>query len=104
MTPTAEGVLTSAKALLEREGWREPGRWPTDTGRRCSHEAILDACNGSAKMQGKPAIFILSRIVAPDGRGTSIELVEWNDRRGRTREEVMSAFDQAIARAREAGR
>ncbi|UFW91014.1 hypothetical protein BjapCC829_21730 [Bradyrhizobium barranii] len=99
-----EGVLGRAKELLQSEGWWQPGDGNPASGRRCAHEAILDACNGVSRLNGKPAVFILSRIVAPEGRGTSIELVEWNDRRGRTREEVMSAFDQAISRAREAGR
>lgn len=56
MIATVEGVLGRAKELLQSEGWWQPGDGNPASGRRCAHEAILDACNGVSRLNGKPAV------------------------------------------------
>jgi hypothetical protein len=99
-------ILAAALALIERDGWNQPGRlhecYPGEPyspdvvayGGRCAHEAILEI--GGGTRTGGDAVRALSLTVVPDGRGTSVDLVAWNDARGRTLDQVRGAFRKAI--------
>lgn len=95
------GILRAGRALLVEKGWGR-GKHPrveSDTQfwyGRCAHEAIADI--GSQRACAV-AIRLLSLAMVPDGRGTSIEIVGWNDAHGRTAAQVFAAYDKAIAAA-----
>jgi hypothetical protein len=88
-------ALDAAVVLLDRHGWCQPFKARRDyRDGLCLHEAL--AGSTAPKPWVGEAIVALSKAVAPQGRGTSIELVTWNDTRGRTRADV----DALIARVR----
>jgi hypothetical protein len=99
---TPANILREAKALIEREGWAQPGQNNTTLGFHrgpvgfCAHHAIMEI-GGQTATCGL-AVIAFSKAVIPDGRGTSIEIVEWNDRRGRTKEQVLHAFGVTVRR------
>jgi hypothetical protein len=99
---TASGILRAGRALLVEKGWGAGSAQPqleNDTEYwwgNCAHEAIAGI---GGKRACAVAIRHLSLVVAPNGRGTSIEIVGWNDAPGRTSAQVLAAYDKAIATA-----
>lgn len=91
-------ALDAAQAKLNRQGWRNHSVWRegVDWKSICIHEAVASSVTAAPWQDG--AIFALSKAVAPEGRGTSLELIQWNDRPGRTKADV----DALIARVRKA--
>lgn len=99
-------VLMEALALIDSDGWAQPGRHGWFGGTEncspdaqgvfgyCAHTAILEIA--ACTRVGGRAVKVLSLTVEPAGRGTSIELVAWNDARGRTLSQVRAAFFAAI--------
>lgn len=97
--------LFGIKALIERKGWTLPsvnnfGGFPLFLDGIGLYEAILEICVMSK--HGKETIRRLSHVVDPQGRGTSLEIVEWEERCGRTQADILAALDQAIAEGRKA--
>ncbi|MCA9340279.1 MAG: hypothetical protein KDA17_05175 [Candidatus Saccharibacteria bacterium] len=96
-------VLLAAKGLIDApEKWGKGSYHTVDDGDKyCSIGAIAMAYGGSAcqpKLLGLiPAYGYLSRAI----EGNNVQL--WNDADDRSWEEVMAAFDKAIALAQENG-
>lgn len=85
MTTTHE-VLVAARNLIDRGGWIQ-GAVLTSDG-RCAVGALRDT--GGALDTNDEPFWILRRQV-----GTALS--RWNDTPGRTKAEVLAAFDKAIA-------
>lgn len=102
---TVSGTLRAAKALIERYGWRQSynntGGYGPINSAVCVHDVIVRG-PGAKRLEAMHAFVAATNAFAisiPPTKVTSIALVGWNDARGRTVEQVMSAFDEAIAAA-----
>lgn len=95
---TIAGTLIGAKENLMVYGWRQHynnvGGYAIECGLDI-HDAIVQS-RGARRAE---AIKFLLAVVAPECP-TSTGLVDWNEKRGRTVQQVMAAFDQAIAAAK----
>lgn len=96
--------LHDIRALIVRKGWFLPGvrnyhGFPTwlSLDNIGLMEAILEVCRVSRA--GKETIRLISLAVAPKGRGTSLEIVEWEERYGRCQADILRALDLAAASA-----
>ena len=84
-------VLVAARNLIDREGWTQnhygrPGRG------FCVYGACGAAEHGSALCGGYgPAEDVMRKVLGAP------QLAAWNDTPGRTKAEVLAAFDKAIA-------
>ena len=96
-------VLVKARNLIDREGWHgrefsEPGgvcagsaiERATDTPDPLARRCVYDAFIAVNALPPVPALH-------PDINGVGA-IVLWNDAEGRTKEEVLAAFDKAIAK------
>lgn len=86
-------VLLAARTLIDCEGWTQGGfRHVASDGRveRCMLGAVIDAALTGYGLQANTQMRLRGVLggVAP---------MAWNDAPGRTKEEVLSAFDRAIA-------
>jgi hypothetical protein len=104
---TALGVLRAAKEQIEARGWRSgfhhdnnSGGYPRFKYPLCAYDAIIAAKGGFQATQ--KAIEIMRGTVAPNGDWRSVSIIDWNDKHGRTVDQVNVAFDRAIATAAEA--
>jgi len=97
-------VLRKAKALIEEKGWHQ-GAYQGPTGCLCVRGACYAAAgldlaspefDSAAAMDAETAQYLLGEQVDVHLLGS---LAAWNDRPGRTKEEVIAAFDKAIALA-----
>lgn len=90
-------ILKGARALIEK-GWCQ-GRYATDTNGAPASERSDNAvcfCISGALFRlgagaGAPASYAVRAAI------DYAYLVAWNDKRGRTKEQVLAAFDKAIA-------
>lgn len=84
-------VLVAARNLIDREGWADHARGGdrSPTGPQCAGLACTAAAGewGGVSLH---AVVALQDVVGED-------LYQWNDTPGRTKEEVLAAFDKAIA-------
>ena len=85
---TTRETLIAARAAIVACGWAQ-GCYRNTRGQVCALGAI-EAATGRMGAEGEPAAAALT--LAVGGR-----LAAWNDAPGRTVEEVLSAFDRAIA-------
>lgn len=84
---TTHEVLVAARNLIDRS-W--VGRFPSGDGEECVASALANT-GGGISGEYTSAYGLLRRIT-----GAS-RLSEWNDAPGRRKEEVLAAFDEAIA-------
>lgn len=95
-------VLRAAKQVLIERGWTQ-GKYVDDFGCVCSFGAINVAVTGDPRQSGsyrsseEQAATEASRLVS---KAVDRELLDiWNDAVGRTKDDVLAAFDKAIALA-----
>jgi hypothetical protein len=86
--PVTVRVLLEAKAHIEKYGWAQDTNIAHD-GRRCIIGAVQTA--QGAFWGGSSAYDAIARAI-----GTP-EIAVWNDRAGRTKADVLEAFDRAVA-------
>lgn len=85
-------VLREARGLIAKHGWCR-NVYKNAFGEMCAAGAIRCA-SGDSKVKFEARGFLCAAI-----NGASI--TQWNDRPRRTKEQVLEAFDRAIARAAE---
>lgn len=89
---TVEEALANGRNSISEHGWQQ-GRLKDDEGRFC-------LVGGMVRSGGKnvpiAALSLISKVV-----GVPVEyLDDWNDAPGRTKEEVLAAYDKALVLAR----
>ena len=116
MSQTATQLLEQALAILERDGWTS-GRYIHDDGRKCALGALGAAlspqnyrygikiltCTPEWVPSGQEALHRLATEVDPYQAPQYLALtspmariIAWNDREGRSYEDVVLAFKKAI--------
>lgn len=101
MTP--KEILMRAIALLNTEGWVQ-GHFHTAQG-YCAIGALRTAAFGGFEPRPShendaaymTAIDRVGAVIAEGSRYHALELAAWNDRRGRIKQDVISAFEQAAS-------
>ena len=94
MTPVAD-VLNGAADLIERDGWvQHDNRGPN--GERCMVDAICAVIPGPQPWKSR--LYELATVAVEEVTGSYL-LSGWNDRRGRTKAEVVAALRAAAERA-----
>jgi hypothetical protein len=91
-------ILRDAKALIEQRGWRSGMTHDNNAGGYPIFEYPLSAYDAIVKAGGiiaGRAVEIMRKTVAPDNP-RSLGIIDWNDKHGRTLEQVYAAFDRAI--------
>lgn len=83
-------ILEGAADLIERDGWCQ-GHAMNDAGEMCLMQALVFTASGMCEFHK------LRRIL---GHAIDEPIVEWNDRPGRTKEEVITALREAAKMAR----
>jgi hypothetical protein len=111
-TQTPADTLRAARALIAEKGWTQ-GSVAVDAAGKLTDAADLDraACfcawgaviavtrfhdNEECRAIERDACRLLARAI---GKSSIGHIIIWNDEAGRTREEVLTAFDKAIALA-----
>lgn len=89
-------VLVGAKALLEKRGWCQG--MPGLSSKVCSSMAIAQT-HALESLQLEAYHRLLDEIRAT-GWSHTTSVVTWNDEYERTKEQVLAAYDGAIARER----
>jgi hypothetical protein len=89
---TTHEVLVAARNLIAQGGWQQ--QYGFNAGPHCAVSAIFTVTGDRDKkaeaIEALGSILALPRISGP-GVG------DWNDRLGRTKEQVLALFDRAIA-------
>jgi len=93
---TALNVLAKARALLVKRGWVQ-GLAIDEMGRLCTVGACKIAAGGGANDVRWPVAAAAAAAVLERSLDLDEEVSEWNDRTERTLDEVLAAFDRAIA-------
>lgn len=102
MTPVE--VLRKAKALIEERGWTQ-GEYVSRDGAHCARGACYVASGshvlpmypvGHIDDSANDAQYALASAI---GKELLHSVSDWNDEPGRTKKEVLAAFDKAIALA-----
>jgi len=101
-------ILIKARELIATKGWTQ-GRWALDAAGKpamadehatcfCSWGAIVTAARGFGwdSEAEYTACCVFAEAI---GAGDTGRLIKWNDAPGRTKEEVLAAFDRAIEAA-----
>lgn len=94
MTPkSSKEILIEARALIDQYGWIQRKMVLFENGVTVGYCIVgaIDAVSAHF-----PAIVVAQSLLRP-WVGNSI--IEWNDQSGRTKEEVLALFDQAIEAA-----
>lgn len=91
-TPAGD-LLATAKEQIERHGWTQ-FRTSDEHGRLCMMGGIGVAIQMRGQLGYKDAILSLGRSMDV---GTVYSIPSWNDAPERTKEQVLAAFDCAIA-------
>lgn len=105
-------ILKRARKLIEK-GWTQELFARNEQGNRCSAESSAAVCwciRGAmfAAVKGKfgdefvEAETILESVIPPSslkGIGSNAPLVYFNDRKGRTKAQVLALYERAIAKA-----
>jgi len=86
----AHEVLVAARNLIDREGWRQD--FGVEGVERCAVEAISDSTVGISA--DDVSAVLASVLGVPNSWGL---IGAWNDAPERTKQEVLDAFDRAIA-------
>lgn len=97
---TTHEVLVAARNYLEREGWAQ-GHWPDfgewiyppDSPNATCASNVLKRLECDEPERWKARRELLKAI----GRDDVADIFRWNDTPGRTKAEVLAAFDKAIA-------
>ena len=89
----AIAILRKAKNILEVRGWCQDQFCDWETGSYCMIGAL---CRAHAMANGSGSLYedVEDRLM---GAIHSNDIPMWNDIQGRTKEEVLAAFDRAIA-------
>ncbi len=103
MTTAAEEILTKAIEYWQTKGWCQ-GESVDLQGRRClvggiQHATCLGELDRSSLIERDKALAAVADVIGgvPAYKTTGETCVEWNDTRGRTVEEVITAAEQARA-------
>lgn len=93
-------ILKTARNLLAKQGWIQGAYWLDKNDNNCEHKdackfcaygAILATCR---KLEVSGYIYPIEKIFY---KINNIGIIFWNDAAGRRKEEVIAAFDAAIA-------
>ncbi len=94
-------LLTEARGLIENNGWCQGALW-NNSGEYCIYGALFHVHCGSPHgnvtsilAEARTSLCLASKAQPATPSG----LVKWNNTPGRTKEEVLAAFDKAIARS-----
>jgi hypothetical protein len=98
-------ILTKARDLIEKKGWTQNSNARNKNGKEvlehnrnavcfCASGAIWRAGGRCWNQEIDDAEEILISCIRNQ------EIVEWNDQEGRTKKQVLAAFDRAIAKAK----
>lgn len=110
---TTRETLIEARRLIAEVGWTQGFYARTDTGTLiefdsplascfCMVGALRRACGLPLKTCHLPATYRLLKAARLVDNNRSLQyLVDWNDKPGRTKEEVLAAFDKAIEGCKE---
>jgi hypothetical protein len=96
-------VLLNARTLIALEGWTQGAEARDSNGRKvsASYPKATCFCAEGANDEGAGDNFILS-ITTHNYLGCTLRLKRglhiWNDRKGRTKAQVLAAYDKAIAK------
>jgi hypothetical protein len=91
---TTHEVLVKARNLIGRDGWVQRD-WGAPGGPRCAVGVISDSGgDGASRITARRAVAEAAG-VEDDGWGGAV--ITWNNAPGRTKAEVLAAFDKAIA-------
>lgn len=100
---SAKQVLIDAKALIQKHGWIQ-GSYGNSYIGYCASGAICSvaqAAGWAAAAEAAPvaraAASAVARAAGPAAARAELDIVEYNDAQGRTKEEVLAVFDKAIA-------
>ena len=86
---TTHEVLVKARNIIDRRGW-----WD-GTGKSCYGECVITAIVKSERSRSQ---VVRDRFAEAAGSGARADFLDiWNDAEGRTKDEVLAAFDRAIA-------
>lgn len=110
MTPVE--VLTKARALLVRDGWRQRDYGPCHgyreehaPGPRCAIGAISQAMERPPSIaERSEAAPLLAEVTGMDGFRAGEGIPDWNDSLDTTKRQVLAAFTRAIKLAKKVGR
>lgn len=97
---TTHEVLVAARNLIDRGGWahRGHGDWTFErVGARCALNAITNNGARACSEYTDPVKELGAAIGCSDVTAAAAEIPRWNDTPGRTKAEVLAAFDEAIA-------
>lgn len=107
MTVVSRQMLREAKGFIQRKGWAQGDE---DAIHGCGKKGycVATACNAAATRMRLPDIVGAGRdmvLLFRDANGIpqDIPISLWNDAPERTKDEVLAAFDTAIAAASEGG-
>jgi hypothetical protein len=102
---TASGILRAAKALIEARGWRSglthdnnAGGYPKFEYPLCSYVAIIEA-KGGHRSTAQAIKALADATEQPQTFGAGFAVIDWNDKHGRTLDQVNAGFDRAITAA-----
>lgn len=93
MSEQAAIILRSAQQMIVNHGWCQK-RFCDDQGRMCVAGALIRGRVGATDY-----VYMMSRGFFAKATYTFYDITRWNDAPGRTKEEVLKAFDRAIALA-----
>lgn len=90
-------ILKKARALIKKHGWVQE-EYGNGSDGFCAAGAIMaaiDSPHGFSTAATEEAYFVLEKAIGRPAKGCG--LLVWNDRVRRTKEQVLAAFDKAIA-------
>src|SRR5215472_16812630 len=101
LAKSTKEVLVAAKWMLENVGWTQRKFARNKMGNSCAlddYEQVACYCAAGAifAVKSESEIFINQARIALRGAMDAGSLVTWNDEPGRTREQVLEAFQKAI--------
>lgn len=89
----AKTTLKKAKGLLEKYGWLR-GRLGDKQSGFCAWGALRESCNDYDCVRLYDARALFAKVTKPENG-----IGEWNDKKSRTKRQVLAAFDRAIGLA-----
>lgn len=88
-------TLVQARNRVD-QGWTQ-GAWRTDDGKVCAASAVVDAAREAGDATAAFGCLVAVLGLEVHGHHCREAFQLWNDAHGRTKEQVLDAFDAAIA-------
>jgi NAD-dependent dihydropyrimidine dehydrogenase PreA subunit len=99
MSQVTREIMQRAKGLIQRNGWARGDEEAFDPDRQagyCVATACVAACSKAELDAGHERALVL-HFKAANGIDPYAPIADWNDAPGRTKAEMLAAFDKAIA-------